>query len=119
MSEANERQIAGDHYMKRAILPWDFVAANDLDFFQGTIIKHVVRWKDKLGLQDLLKAQHYLEKYIEVVKARQPPPVERKDVLELLSDLERCHLNLDTYENTGKALQELAVALRAKEADGG
>lgn len=114
MSGANDRQVGGDHYKKRSIQPWDFAAANELDFFQGTIVKHVTRWKDKLGLEDLLKAQHYLEKYIEVVKERQPPPPEKKDVLELLSNLERCHLNLDTFENTGKAITELGNALRGK-----
>lgn len=66
--EANERQVGGGHY-KSSSQHWDWVAANQLDYFQGQVTKYVARWKDKNGLQDLLKAQHFLEKYIELVKA--------------------------------------------------
>lgn len=65
---ANSRQVAGNHYRSK-IQHWDFVVANDLDYFQGQITKYVVRWKKKNGLADLLKAQHFLQKYIEVAQA--------------------------------------------------
>jgi hypothetical protein len=66
--KANEKQVAGNHY-KSSIEHWDYVVANDLDYFQGQITKYVTRWKNKNGVTDLLKAQHFLEKYIEVVNA--------------------------------------------------
>ena len=69
MSKANETQVGGDHYTKQKIQHWDYVAANDLDYFQGQITKYVSRWKDKNGLEDLKKAQHFLTKYIEVVES--------------------------------------------------
>jgi hypothetical protein len=59
-------QVGGDHYLKREIQPWDYTVANDLDYFQGTIVKYITRWKDKNGVEDLRKALHYLQKYIEV-----------------------------------------------------
>jgi hypothetical protein len=31
-----------------------------------------MRWRDKNGIQDLLKAQHFLEKYIELVEGNSP-----------------------------------------------
>mgnify|MGYP001260803568 CR=1 FL=1 len=65
-SSANSKQIAGTHYKSKQIQPWDFIAANNLDFFQGNIIKYVVRFRDKNGKQDLEKAKHYLEKLIEI-----------------------------------------------------
>lgn len=68
--KANDRQVAGIHYQKQKIQHWDYVAANDLDYFQGQITKYVSRWKDKNGLDDLRKAQHFLEKYIEVEEGR-------------------------------------------------
>lgn len=37
-------------------------------FLRGNIIKYVWRYKDKNGLEDLKKAQWYLNKLIEVVK---------------------------------------------------
>jgi len=62
---ASASQIGGKHYTKLAIQPWDYVIANDLDYFQGSIIKYVTRWRDKGGIDDLKKAIHFLEKYIE------------------------------------------------------
>lgn len=67
MSEANKKQVAGTHY-RGEIQHWDYAAANQFDYFQGQITKYIHRWKKKNGLQDLLKAQHFLEKYIEVHK---------------------------------------------------
>ena len=69
-SPANEKQVAGSHY-KSNIQHWDYVVANQLDYFQAQITKYVTRWKDKNGLQDLEKAQHFLENYIEVIKTEQ------------------------------------------------
>ncbi len=70
VDDANAKQIAGQHYKKQKIQTWDFVAQNDLDYFQGSIIKYVARWKDKGGIDDLKKAIHFLEKYIEVESGR-------------------------------------------------
>jgi len=63
---ANEQQVGGDHY-KTEIQPWDFIVANNLGYLEGNIIKYVSRWKDKGGVEDLKKAQHYLQKLIEIV----------------------------------------------------
>jgi hypothetical protein len=63
---ANEIQVAGSHYKTKAIQPWDYIAANELGYFEGNIVKYVSRWRDKGGVQDLLKAQHYLDKLIEL-----------------------------------------------------
>ena len=63
---ANDTQVGGSHYKGAEIQPWDFVAANNLGFFEGNIIKYVSRWKDKGGVEDLKKARHYLDKLIEL-----------------------------------------------------
>ena len=65
---ANETQIGGTHYKEKTIEPWDFIAANNLGFFEGNIVKYLSRWRDKNGVEDLLKAQHYLDKLIEIAK---------------------------------------------------
>jgi hypothetical protein len=67
---ANNRQVGGEHY-KGGIEHWDYVAANGLDYFQAQITKYVSRCHKKNGLQDLHKAQHFLEKYIELAEAKQ------------------------------------------------
>jgi hypothetical protein len=63
---ANDRQVEGNHY-KTSMEHWDWVYANNLDYFQGQITKYIFRWKKKNGLKDLQKAQHFLEKYIELI----------------------------------------------------
>lgn len=57
-----------EHY-HGTVEPWDLIAAQDLDFFSGNIIKYVVRAGKKAGestLDDLIKAQVYLKKLIEI-----------------------------------------------------
>ena len=57
-----------DHY-HGSVEPWDLIAAQELDFFSGNIIKYVVRAGKKDGesvLDDLIKAQVYLKKLIEI-----------------------------------------------------
>jgi hypothetical protein len=66
MNNANENQIGGYHYKTKKIQPWDFIAANNLGYFEGNIIKYVSRWKEKNGIEDLRKARHYLDKLIEL-----------------------------------------------------
>ena len=60
-------QVAGDHYKNRGIQPVEYIAANELNFFQGNIVKYITRHKDKNGIDDLAKVIHYtfLECYFE------------------------------------------------------
>ena len=62
---ALHHQIGGDHYRSKAIQPIEFIMANGLGFCEGNVVKYVTRWKDKGGLADLKKAQHYLSFLIE------------------------------------------------------
>lgn len=66
LTSANETQVGGQHYKAKTIQPWDFIAANQLGYFEGNIVKYVSRWRDKGGIDDLRKARHYLDKLIEL-----------------------------------------------------
>ena len=55
------------HYQS-TIEPIDFIVANNLNFIEGNIVKYIARYKQKNGLEDLLKAQEYLKLLIELVK---------------------------------------------------
>jgi hypothetical protein len=57
-------QIGGDHYKSKGIQPVDYIIANDLNFFEGNVVKYITRWKSKGGVEDLKKARHYLDMYI-------------------------------------------------------
>lgn len=59
-------QIGGNHYKEFKIQPIEFITGNNIPFIEGNIIKYVTRYKNKNGLQDLLKAKHYLEMLIEL-----------------------------------------------------
>lgn len=67
----NDRQVGGSHYVDRKIQPWDYIAANNLNYFEGSVVKYVTRWREKGGLVDLEKAKHYLEKLIEMEQLAQ------------------------------------------------
>ena len=56
-----ERQIGGSHYKDFFIQHYEFIAKNDLSFFQGNVVKYVCRYKLKNGIQDLEKIIHYCE----------------------------------------------------------
>ena len=61
---AKTKQVGGDHYMT-AIQPIEYILANKLEFCEGNIVKYATRWRDKGGVQDLLKIKHYCDFLIE------------------------------------------------------
>ena len=76
---ANDRQIGGDHYHTCGIQPWDAMESwmtheQFCGYLTGNIIKYIARHKDD-KLEDLMKAQHYLEKLIEVMEQKQEEQV--------------------------------------------
>lgn len=68
MSE-NEEQIGGTHYQGHDVQHWDYAYARGFDCFQYIITKWVERWRKKGGIQDLYKARHAINKYIEIAEA--------------------------------------------------
>ena len=64
---ASEKQEGGSHY-KMKIQPYKFIRENNLSFFQGNVIKYVVRYKNKNGIEDLKKIIHYCELEIDEIK---------------------------------------------------
>lgn len=57
------------HYSRWEIEPLDFITANNLDFLRGNIIKYIMRYDAKGGLEDLKKARVYLDRLIEKIEA--------------------------------------------------
>ena len=55
--------INPDYYRKK-IEVTDFIMEYALSFAEGCIVKYIVRWKVKNGLEDLKKARWYLDKLI-------------------------------------------------------
>ena len=68
-SNSSERSKQNpDHYQLGKIQVWDFIIDQDLDFVLGNVVKYVCRAGTKPGesrMDDLLKAQAYINKAIE------------------------------------------------------
>lgn len=62
------RQVGGSHYKDRAIQPVEYMMSNELGYVEGAVVKYVTRWKYKGGIEDLKKAQHFLELLINFVE---------------------------------------------------
>jgi len=82
MVRANAKQVGGSHYKKAGLCPhcnhplehWDLAWAFRFNCFQYIITKWLMRFKGPEGrplLQDLEKAKHAIQKYIEVIQAEE------------------------------------------------
>jgi hypothetical protein len=49
------------HYAQYKIEPIEFIMANDLNFCEGNVIKYVLRYRDKGGIESLNKAKQYID----------------------------------------------------------
>ena len=57
-----ERQVGGDHYKDCGIQPVEYIHANDLNYFEGNVIKYITRHRTKgEGKKDIEKAIHYAQ----------------------------------------------------------
>ena len=68
---ADFRQVGGSHYIEVSVQPWDAMEAwmsheEFAGFLRGNAIKYLAR--DKGGLEDIKKAQHYIDKLIETLE---------------------------------------------------
>lgn len=70
---ANAKQVAGKHYMKMDIEPWNVIdtwpVEQRIGFYRGNALKYIMRMgtKDE-RLQEIEKAGHYIEKLTEVLQ---------------------------------------------------
>jgi hypothetical protein len=60
-----QQNINPKHYTSGGIQPIEYIDANKLGYYEGNILKYITRYKMKNGLEDLRKAQWYLERLID------------------------------------------------------
>ena len=58
------------YYKRWKIEPLTFCMENDLPFWMGSVIKYVMRYDQKNGLEDLYKARVYLQKKIDELEGK-------------------------------------------------
>jgi Protein of unknwon function (DUF3310) len=56
---------------KTGMQPFDVIDEFGLDFYEGNVVKYIVRWRKKNGLEDLRKARTYLSRIIARAEAEQ------------------------------------------------
>jgi len=71
-AKARDTQVAGDHYKKMRVQPWDVIDdlphAQAIGFYRGNAIKYIMRAGEKgPAKEDYQKAIHYLQKLIETL----------------------------------------------------
>jgi hypothetical protein len=73
--EPRKKQVGGTHYADMPVQPWDvmrscFSKEGFACFLQGNVIKYVMRSNAKNGIEDLKKAQHYLEELVNLLESK-------------------------------------------------
>ena len=73
MKVANSKQIGGSHYKKMDVQPWDVIdygpREQAIGFYRYNALKYVMRAGEKGAFkEDIAKAQHYLEKLLEILE---------------------------------------------------
>jgi hypothetical protein len=63
-SGVQTRQVGGDHYVRHSIQPWDIWREYNLDPWEASALKYLLRRKEN-RLTDLEKCRHYLDYLIE------------------------------------------------------
>lgn len=75
MESATSSQIGGNHYLTKAMQPFEFSGRNGWDGFAHTILKYITRWREKGGLQDLKKAKHVAQLRVDLDCEYRPNPL--------------------------------------------
>jgi len=60
-----QTQVGGTHYKDKKIQPIEYILANDLNYIEGNVVKYITRYKDKNGVEDLVKIKQYIDILIE------------------------------------------------------
>jgi hypothetical protein len=70
----NDMQHGGKHY-RAGYQHWDLVADLQMNYYLANATKYLTRHGKKNGREDVLKAEHYVRKYLDLVRGgRMPKP---------------------------------------------
>jgi hypothetical protein len=64
--KSNKDKFNPEYYTKGSIECIDYIIEKKLNFLEGNVVKYITRNKYKGGLEDLKKAQWYLNRLIEL-----------------------------------------------------
>lgn len=64
MGKVYKQQTGGTHYKNLKITPIEYAMENKLDACQFSVVKYITRFRDKNGLEDLMKAKDFIDMLI-------------------------------------------------------
>ncbi len=65
--DALDKQIGGVHYKDCGIQPVEYIHSNNLDYFEGNVVKYITRHRRKGdGKTDVEKAIHYAQMILDL-----------------------------------------------------
>jgi hypothetical protein len=68
-----DKQVGGEHYRSCKIQPVEYIYANNLDYFEGNVIKYITRHRMKGdGAADIKKVIHYAELILQLAYNEKP-----------------------------------------------
>lgn len=70
MMPVQQERPDNSHYTRGSIEPWAYIQANNLNFFEGSAVKYITRWRHKNGVEDLRKARVYIDELIRQEEAK-------------------------------------------------
>jgi hypothetical protein len=71
-SSPMDYQVGGNHYKDCGIQPVDYIFKNNLDYFEGNVVKYITRHRKKgEGRKDVEKAIHYAQMILELYYNKQ------------------------------------------------
>lgn len=89
MDKLESIHVGGDHYKGYDYQPLDLIENLNLSFAEGCILKYVIRFRDKGGKEDLLKALDYTRRELQKELKKDPKDrgkqVDPRNIAEVLS----------------------------------
>lgn len=89
MDKLESIQVGGEHYKGYDYQPLDLIENLNLSFAEGCILKYVIRFRDKGGKEDLLKALDYTRRELQKELKKDPKDrgkqIDPRNIAEVIS----------------------------------
>ena len=115
--KTGDRVILPHHYARFKIEPVRFIGENNLNFFQGNVVKYILRHDAKNGLEDVKKAIRYAKMYYEYLAGNPDwwgPDVEelrsRRQLVQLCEAIREILMGIADTKVRSEALSKFTLA---------
>ena len=106
----NDRQIGGSHYSAK-VQHWDICGEFDIPYLIGCMTKYLYRYPAKNGMEDIGKAIHYADKWIEIFynSGRIPARMSQNETYYLKLNESLLEFSKGIHEDVDSRVREMIV----------